>query len=170
MTWGARPPGKRQGPATAARRSFQGSLRGLATKDGAASAAVGARSLGEDRAHSSCGALQPSKEFPMRRLLRLLVLSVLGVAGGLLLGLGVLWWQAPRMDRASEEPPASAPGPGGARWGVRTLATGLDAPWALAILPGGEALVSERGGRLWRRSADGALRPVSGVPAAVVGG
>jgi len=74
------------------------------------------------------------------------------------------------MDRASEEPPPFVPGPGGMRWEVRTLATGLEAPWALAILPGGEALISQRGGRLWRRSADGALRPVSGVPAPVAGG
>jgi len=49
------------------------------------------------------------------------------------------------------------------------LATRLEAPWAPAILPGGEALVFERGGGLWQRSADGALRPVSGVSGPVVG-
>jgi glucose/arabinose dehydrogenase len=106
----------------------------------------------------------------MPRVLRRLVLAVLGIGGGLVLGLGVLWWQAPRMDRVSEAPPASVAGPDGIRWEVRTLATGLDAPWALALLPGGEALVTERGGRLWRRVADGTLRPVSGVPEPVVGG
>jgi glucose/arabinose dehydrogenase len=106
----------------------------------------------------------------MPRIHRLLVLVVLGVAGGLALDLSVLWWQAPRLDRVSDAPPASVAGPGGVRWETRTLATGLDAPWALALLPQGEALVSERSGHLWRRAADGGLRSVSGVPEPVVGG
>jgi len=69
---------------------FQGSLSGPATKDGAALAAVRARSLGEDRALSLSAVLQPFEGTPMYRLLRLLVLPVLGVAGGLLLCLGAL--------------------------------------------------------------------------------
>ncbi|MCC7284087.1 MAG: PQQ-dependent sugar dehydrogenase [Acetobacteraceae bacterium] len=45
------------------------------------------------------------------------------------------------------------------------LAGGLQHPWALAVLPGGELLVSERPGRL-RRAAGGRLdpTPVPGVP------
>lgn len=42
----------------------------------------------------------------------------------------------------------------------------FDEPWALAFLPGGEdALITERGGRLILRNADGAVVEVAGVPA-----
>jgi glucose/arabinose dehydrogenase len=52
-------------------------------------------------------------------------------------------------------------GPGESRDGAdagatRTLATGLQVPWGIAFLPGGDALVSERTtGRIWRISRDG---------------
>jgi len=69
---------------------FQGSLCGPATKDGVALAAVRARSLGEDRALSLSAVLQPFEGTRIYRLLRLLFLPVLGMAGGLLLGLGAL--------------------------------------------------------------------------------
>ncbi|MFU8838904.1 MAG: PQQ-dependent sugar dehydrogenase [Thiohalomonadaceae bacterium] len=49
---------------------------------------------------------------------------------------------------------------------VETLAEGLEHPWAMAFLPDGEVLITERPGRLriWR---DGVLleKPVSGLPA-----
>lgn len=43
------------------------------------------------------------------------------------------------------------------------MATGLDTPWAIGLLPGGGFLVTERGGRLLH-VADGRTRTVRGVP------
>jgi glucose/arabinose dehydrogenase len=52
-----------------------------------------------------------------------------------------------------------------------TVATGLENPWSLAFLPGGEMLVTERAGRL-RVIRNGQLvaTPVTGVPAVRTGG
>ena len=41
---------------------------------------------------------------------------------------------------------------------VETVAEGLDHPWSLAFLPGGELLVTERIGKLFAISADGSRR------------
>jgi glucose/arabinose dehydrogenase len=46
---------------------------------------------------------------------------------------------------------------------VSEVASGLDTPWSLAFLPDGDWLVTERGGRLLL-IADGAARPIAGVP------
>lgn len=55
------------------------------------------------------------------------------------------------------------------RLNVETVAEGLDFPWAMAFLPDGSALISERSGalRVWR---DGAVdpTPIEGVPQAYV--
>lgn len=49
---------------------------------------------------------------------------------------------------------------------VSRIADGLDEPWALAFLPDGSFLVTERAGRLTLFSPDGQARqPVSGLPA-----
>jgi glucose/arabinose dehydrogenase len=49
---------------------------------------------------------------------------------------------------------------------VVTVAEGLEKPWAIAFLPDGRMLVSEKPGRLRIVGADGALSaPVSGLPA-----
>lgn len=52
-----------------------------------------------------------------------------------------------------------------------TVAKGLRHPWALAFLPGGQFLVTERPGSLRVVQADGVLGPaVAGVPGVAVGG
>ena len=54
---------------------------------------------------------------------------------------------------------------------VVELVTGLEHPWALAILPDGAMLVTERPGRLRRVGADGAVSaPLSGLPKIFVDG
>ena len=59
--------------------------------------------------------------------------------------------------------PANAPAPTGMR--VEQIAHGLEHPWAIALLPDGSFLVTERAGRMRRVGADGALSaPLAGVP------
>lgn len=49
---------------------------------------------------------------------------------------------------------------------VTEIASGLEHPWAVALLPDGGFLVTERPGRLRRIGADGAISaPIAGVPA-----
>lgn len=48
---------------------------------------------------------------------------------------------------------------------ITEIARGLEHPWAVALLPDGDFLVTERPGRLRRISADGAVSsPLAGVP------
>ena len=50
------------------------------------------------------------------------------------------------------------------RFRVVEVATGLEHPWAVAFLPGGDLLVTERAGRLLRLAADGSRSSVAGLP------
>ncbi len=54
---------------------------------------------------------------------------------------------------------------------VTEVVTGLQHPWSLAFLPGGDMLVTERPGRLRRIGRDGAVsKPIAGVPEVYVDG
>ncbi len=50
------------------------------------------------------------------------------------------------------------------RFQVVPVVTGLEHPWALAFLPGGDLLVTERRGRLLRIGADGQRHRIEGLP------
>jgi glucose/arabinose dehydrogenase len=52
----------------------------------------------------------------------------------------------------------------GGQVAVAQVAGPFSHPWAVAFLPGGAMLVTERGGRLWRLGPDGARGEVTGVP------
>jgi aldose sugar dehydrogenase len=77
--------------------------------------------------------------------------------------------RAPAQAQTSGAEPQrqEAPARAGVQHGVRTVTVveGLEHPWAVAFLPGGEILVTERPGRL-RVVRDGQLiaQPVAGVP------
>jgi len=53
---------------------------------------------------------------------------------------------------------------------VAQVAGPFDHPWAVAFLPGGVMLVTERGGRLWRLGPEGARAEVTGAPAVKAAG
>ncbi|MEO0820638.1 MAG: PQQ-dependent sugar dehydrogenase [Pseudomonadota bacterium] len=53
---------------------------------------------------------------------------------------------------------------------VTRLVSGLDTPWAVAPLPGGGALITERDGRVFSYGPDWRRRAVSGVPAVAAAG
>jgi glucose/arabinose dehydrogenase len=72
----------------------------------------------------------------------------------------------------SDEPaPAPPPVPPAAPQ-LSTLHTGLQSPWGLALLPGGQMLVTQKAGSLLRLSADGrtTLASIAGVPAVASAG
>ena len=56
------------------------------------------------------------------------------------------------------------------RFRIETVADGLEHPWALAKLPDGDFLVTERGGKVFRIAENGAKTEIAGVPPVVVKG
>ena len=56
------------------------------------------------------------------------------------------------------------------RFQVVTVASGLEHPWAVAFLPGGGMLVTERPGRLLRVGVDGSAHPIGGLPPVAAAG
>jgi glucose/arabinose dehydrogenase len=73
----------------------------------------------------------------------------------------------PANGNASAAP--AAPAQDGRPFRVEILGR-FDQPWAMAFLPNGTLLVTERGGRLKLRTGDGSVLDVSGVPQVDAGG
>jgi glucose/arabinose dehydrogenase len=72
----------------------------------------------------------------------------------------------------SPQPGASEGGSGGGALGAaEEIATGIDVPWGLAFLSGGDALIAERdSGRILRVTGEGEPQPVYEVPGVVASG
>ena len=76
---------------------------------------------------------------------------------------------APAPAGSSAAAPPAGAAPSSPSFKVTELATGLDTPWALAFLPDGRMLITQRGGQLRLRNADGSAvnggaDQVAGVP------
>jgi aldose sugar dehydrogenase len=73
--------------------------------------------------------------------------------------------QVPADARGQGERPADTPAAGQPPHRVVTVATGLEHPWGIAFLPGGDLLVTERPGRLRLvRGGELVAEPIAGVP------
>src|SRR5918997_5443530 len=73
--------------------------------------------------------------------------------------------------REGPAPRSPTPAPVEAPVRVQTVARGLDHPWALAFLPDGRMLVTERSGQLRTVERDGRVsEPIAGVPQVLASG
>lgn len=92
--------------------------------------------------------------------------SCLASSIAMLLALGGCAQPAETGSAAPSTPAASSSPSDSAGMRIDTIASGLDHPWAVALLPEGGFLVTERSGQLRRIGADGTLSaPLAGVPA-----
>src|SRR4029450_3096360 len=67
--------------------------------------------------------------------------------------------------RSPQAEPASTASPPRGKARVTEVARGLEHPWAVALLPDGDFLITERPGRVRRTSPDGRIgAPLAGVP------
>jgi glucose/arabinose dehydrogenase len=89
---------------------------------------------------------------------------------------GVVLWACsacflPRSDDCTYVESATWGEPGTVSVRAEVVASGLEVPWALAFLPDGSTLVTERPGRLRRILADGTLvaETIAGIPSVNVG-
>jgi len=88
--------------------------------------------------------------------------------GSMLALLGGFFWMT-RVPAGPVEPTGAAPTATG--WRMTTVVGGLEHPWSVAWLPSGEALITERPGRLRVLRAGGLqAEPVGGLPDVRVGG
>lgn len=87
------------------------------------------------------------------------------LALGLALSLALNACAQPPQPQAAAQPAQTESTPSGAIR-IEGIATGLEHPWAVALLPDGGYLVTERPGRLRRIGLDGSVSaPIPGVPA-----
>ncbi len=92
--------------------------------------------------------------------------SCLASSIAMLLALGGCAQPAETGSAAPSTPAASSSPSDSAGMRIDTIASGLDHPWAVALLPEGGFLVTERSGQLRRIGTDGTLSaPLAGVPA-----
>ncbi len=107
--------------------------------------------------------------------------SILGLA----IGFGAVWClpataqTAPWLKASPNKTDAipAFPGQTRARWDktsvkpkVETVASGIAHPWAIAILPDGDVLATQKSGKLWLVTPKGVKTEVSGAPKVAYGG
>ncbi len=51
------------------------------------------------------------------------------------------------------------------KYKLEAVATGVGIPWGITFLPGGDLLITDRGGKLYRQTPGGAQKKITGVPA-----